>query len=56
MAVDPVVIGHEAEEMAADAVTDMDDGQPRRGVDQGVEGRGHVEPAPAVRSMAPIVQ
>ena len=54
VAVDAVVVGHEAEEMAADAVADMDDGQAGRGVDQGVrDARGRVD-APAARQHVSI--
>ncbi|MNR29750.1 hypothetical protein D3C85_1471570 [compost metagenome] len=46
MAVDPVLIAHEAEEMPADAMADMNDAQARRRLDQGVQSGGHVQPTP----------
>ncbi|MNS77146.1 hypothetical protein D3C72_1107210 [compost metagenome] len=46
VALDPVLIVHEAQEMPADAVADMGDAQPRRRLDQGVQSGGHVQPPP----------
>src|SRR5690606_7424483 len=43
---DPVVTGPEADEMAADAVSDMDKAQARRRFDQGVQRGGHIQPSP----------